>query len=72
MEFRRRLYSRGSSFETTIPRPLLFSLNPEEKHDVVFNYDEEQRRWYVEIVPKSGTKQGIIKKEDKNQERALP
>jgi hypothetical protein len=47
MEIRRKLYPRGSSFETTIPRPLLFHINPQEKHDVLFVYDETTQRWYV-------------------------
>ena len=41
MELRRRLYRRGSSFETTIPRPLLFALDMAKKHEVVFSYDGE-------------------------------
>ncbi len=48
-EIRRRLYKRGSSFETTIPMPLLFALDPSKKHDVVFKYDKATQRWYVEF-----------------------
>ena len=49
VEFRRRLYKRGSSFETTIPLPLLFSLNSDETYDVIFNYDARLGRWYVDF-----------------------
>ena len=49
MEFKRRLYKRGSSFETTIPRPLLFELEQKRKHNVVFNFDKTNKRWYVEF-----------------------
>jgi hypothetical protein len=47
MEFRRRLYRRGSSFETTIPMPLLLTLDPGKKYDVVFTYDPEKQAWQV-------------------------
>lgn len=48
-KFKRKLYTRGSSFETTIPMPILFSINKEKKHDVIFAYDEEKKRWYIDI-----------------------
>ena len=35
---KRKLYKRGSSFETTIPMPMLFGLDPSKKYYVVFNY----------------------------------
>lgn len=47
MRFRRKLYARGGSHETTIPKPLLFSLDTDKKHDVLFEYDPEANRWYV-------------------------
>ena len=31
VEFRRKLYKRGSSYETTIPMPLLFVLDKSKK-----------------------------------------
>jgi hypothetical protein len=49
MEFRRKLYKRGSSFETTIPMPLLFSVDPKTKNEVIFKFDKKQNRWYIEI-----------------------
>jgi len=49
MEFRRRLYPRGSSHETTIPKPLLFTLDPNKKYDIVFKYDAEKDRWYMQV-----------------------
>ncbi|MFH1505473.1 MAG: hypothetical protein ABIE94_00610 [archaeon] len=48
-EIRRKLYSRGSSFETTIPMPLLFSLDLKQKHNVLFKFDPETKRWYIEF-----------------------
>jgi hypothetical protein len=45
MRFRRRLYSRGGSHETTIPKPLLFALDPSKRHDVLFEYDSEKKEW---------------------------
>ena len=46
---KRKLYRRGSSYETTIPMPLLFSIDPEQKHYVRFNYDKRSNRWYVDF-----------------------
>ncbi|MFC1648266.1 hypothetical protein ACFL1B_02295 [Nanoarchaeota archaeon] len=50
MKLRRKLYSRGSSFETTIPKPLLFALDTEQKHDVVFEHTEG--KWIVSFEPR--------------------
>ncbi len=49
MKIKRKLYTRGSSFETTIPMPILFALDKNTKHYVVFDYDEEQNRWYIDF-----------------------
>ncbi len=49
MEFKRKLYRRGSSFETTIPMPMLFHLDKNKKHNVVFKFDAKQNKWYVEF-----------------------
>jgi len=49
IEIKRKLYKRGSSFETTIPMPLLFAIDQSKKHDVIFKYDAKQKRWYIEI-----------------------
>ncbi|MBN1385647.1 hypothetical protein JW968_01575 [Candidatus Woesearchaeota archaeon] len=46
---KRKLYRRGSSFETTIPMPLLFALDRDKKHNVIFNYEKETNRWYLEF-----------------------
>ncbi len=48
-EIRRKLYKRGSSFETTIPMPLLFAIDKSKKHNVVFKYEPETNRWYIEF-----------------------
>jgi hypothetical protein len=48
-EFKRKLYKRGSSFETTIPMPLLFALNMNKKYNVVFSYDIDSNKWYIKF-----------------------
>jgi len=48
-EIRRKLYRRGSSFETTIPMPLLFALDKAKKHEVVFKFEKETGRWYIDF-----------------------
>ena len=46
---KRKLYKRGSSFETTIPMPMLFSLDKSKKHYVLFKYDKKKDRWHIEF-----------------------
>jgi hypothetical protein len=46
---RRKLYKRGSSFETTIPMPILFAVDKSKKSDVVFRFDPKTNRWYIEF-----------------------
>ena len=46
-EIKRKLYRRGSSYETTIPMPLLFALETEKRYNVVFSYEPQQQRWYI-------------------------
>ena len=48
-EFKRKIYKRGSSYETTIPMPLLFALDKSKKHNVIFKFDTKTHRWYVEF-----------------------
>ena len=48
-EFKRKLYKRGSSYETTIPMPLLFALDMKKKHNVVFSYDPDTNKWYIKF-----------------------
>jgi hypothetical protein len=48
-EFRRRLYRRGSSFETTVPIPLLFALDRKKKYNVVFAFEPEANKWFVKF-----------------------
>ena len=48
-EFKRKLYKRGSSFETTIPMPLLFALDLNKKYSVIFLYDADANKWYIKF-----------------------
>ena len=49
VEIKRKLYKRGSSFETTIPMPLLFAIDTSKKHNVIFKFDDKNSRWYIEL-----------------------
>ena len=49
VEFKRKLYKRGSSFETTIPMPILMLLDKKKKYNVIFAYDEEANKWYIKF-----------------------
>lgn len=46
-ELKRKLYRRGSSYETTIPMPLLFALDTKKRYHVVFCYESSAQRWYI-------------------------
>ena len=61
-EFRRKLYKRGSSFETTIPMPLLFALDKKKKYNVIFAYDDEANKWYIKFEESGDGKKGLDKK----------
>ena len=54
VEFRRNLYKRGSSFETTVPMPLLFALDKSKKYNVVFSYDSIANKLYVKFEERGG------------------
>ena len=45
VKFKRKLYTRGSSYETTIPIQLLFNLDMSKKQNVVFEYDNNIKKW---------------------------
>ena len=62
VEFKRKLYKRGSSFETTIPMPLLFALDKKKKYNVVFAFDEEANKWYIKFEEFGGDKKGLDKR----------
>ena len=49
IEFRRKLYKRGSSYETTVPMPLLFALDLNKKNNVVFSFDPNANRWILKF-----------------------
>ena len=46
---KRKLYRRGSSFETTVPMPLLFALDRKKRHNVLFTFDRKTNKWYIEF-----------------------
>ncbi len=56
VEFKRKLYKRGSSFETTIPMPIIMLLDSKKKYNVVFAYDEEANKWYLKFEEIGGEK----------------
>ncbi len=57
VEIKRKLYKRGSSFEITIPMPLLFSVDKSQKNEVVFKFDEIKKKWFVEVEPAEGSEE---------------
>ena len=57
-EFRRKLYKRGSSYETTIPMLLLFALDKDKKYKFVFDSAE---KFLNEIIDEHKLDHSIIK-----------
>lgn len=51
VELKRKLYKRGSSYEVTIPMPLLFYSDKSKKNEAVFRFDDKKKKWSVEIEP---------------------
>ncbi|NQV09391.1 hypothetical protein HQ529_06075 [Candidatus Woesearchaeota archaeon] len=49
VEFKRKIYRRGSSYETTLPMPILFALEDKKKYYAVFRFDSKKNRWYVDF-----------------------
>ena len=49
LEIKRKLYKRGSSFETTIPKPLLFASDLTKKNEVIFIFDPKKNQWSIKI-----------------------
>ena len=60
LPLKRRLYRRGSSFETTIPMPLLFGLDPSKKYNVVFEL--EDGRWVIHFEERQDKVKAATKK----------
>ena len=54
--FKRKLYKRGSSYETTIPMPLLFALDESKKHHVLFTFDAKKNVWVISFEEIRGEK----------------
>ena len=48
-ELRRKLYKRGSSYEITVPMPLLFAVDKTKKNNIIFKYDDSKNKWYIEF-----------------------
>ncbi|MGV8171506.1 MAG: hypothetical protein ACP5OA_02310 [Candidatus Woesearchaeota archaeon] len=59
ISLKRKLYSRGGSFETTIPLQLLFSLDIGKKHNVIFEFDKKTGRWYVDFEEEKSSKRAL-------------
>ena len=49
MEYERKLSKRGNSWMGTIPDPILWGKDLEEKHVVIFEFDERRKKWFIEI-----------------------
>lgn len=58
--FRRKMYKRGSSYETTIPMPLLFAIDKTKKQNVIFTYDPVANKWFVQFEERKDTPVGEI------------
>lgn len=60
MRFLTKLWRRSDrSFATTIPLPLLFKLNLDDKHTVEWSYDSKSSQWSVDFIENKKVKKGI-------------
>jgi len=71
-EIKRKLYKRGSSFETTLPKPLLFAIDENKENKVVFRFNSEKNRWYIDFEEtkkkeNAGEKPEVKKEEEKKE-----
>lgn len=64
-QLKRKLYKRGSSYETTIPMPILFALDKSKKHNVIFKFDPDTNRWYIGFEESDSLKKEEEKKRKK-------
>ena len=53
-ELKRRLYKRGSSYEITIPMPILFGLDLSKKQKIFFSL--QKGKWFISFDKKSTPK----------------
>ncbi|MFH1072215.1 MAG: hypothetical protein V1743_02185 [Nanoarchaeota archaeon] len=64
MQLKRKLYRRGNSHETTIPKPLLFNLDLAKQHDIYFTYDSSRQKWYLEFQERGTGKDEPVQEKD--------
>ena len=62
VELKRKIYKRGSSFETTIPMPLLFALDMSQKHNIIFQFDSKKNKWYINFEEGNSSPSPQLKK----------
>lgn len=69
MKFKTKLWKRSEkSFASTIPHIALLTMNEDEDHEVVWEYNSEINKWTFELVSKknkSSTKNNISTKKNK-------
>ncbi len=51
---KRRLYRRGSSYEVTVPMPILFGMDLKTRHTLTFS--KKQNRWSISFDKKPNIK----------------
>ena len=46
---KRKLFKKGNSYTTTIPAQILWDIDTDKPHNVVFTFDKSKRKWYIEF-----------------------
>jgi hypothetical protein len=46
---KRKLYKTGNSYTITIPVQILWDIDSDKAHNVVFTFDKPKRKWYIEF-----------------------
>jgi len=44
-----KLFKKGNSYTTTIPAQILWDIDTDKPHNVVFTFDKSKRKWYLEF-----------------------
>ena len=60
-QIKRKLYKRGSSYEITIPKAILWNLDLSKKHNIIFR--KKKDKWFIKFEEFSkGKKKGLARR----------
>lgn len=69
---KRKLYKRGSSYELTIPIPILFGIDMKARHKVIFSYKDSNWSVLIDAQPDKKDLARNIYKRGSSYETTIP